>query len=42
MLNLINEYLQLGVESAGDHSTWSFAVAVLFVGAVILRRQSED
>jgi hypothetical protein len=42
MLNLINEYLQLGVESGADHSAWTMAVAALFVGAVILKRQSED
>ena len=42
MLNLINDYLQLGVESGGDHGTWTLAVAALFVAAVILRRQSED
>lgn len=42
MLNLLNDYLKLGVESAGDQSTWPLAVATLLVAAMILKRQSRD
>jgi hypothetical protein len=42
MLTLINDYLQLGVDAGNEHSAWTLAMAVLFVAAVILRRQSRD
>jgi len=42
MLNLINDYLQLGVDAGNEHSAWTLALAALFVAAVILRRQSRD
>ncbi len=42
MLNLINDYLQLGLESTGDQSAWPLAMATFLVAAMILKRQSRD
>ena len=42
MLNLINDYLQLGIDAGDEHSGWTLAVAVLSVAVVILRRQSRN
>lgn len=43
MLDLINDYLQLGVDTVGDStSVWPLAVATALIAAMILKRQSED
>jgi hypothetical protein len=42
MLTLLNDYLQIGTESAGDQSGWTLAVATALVAAMILKRQSRD
>lgn len=43
MLDLINDYLQLGIETHGDASSvWPLTVATVLVAAMILKRQSRD
>jgi hypothetical protein len=43
MLDLINDYLQLGIEPTGDTSSvWPLTVATVLVAAMILKRQSRD
>jgi hypothetical protein len=43
MLNLINEYLQIGIApTGGDNSMWTIAIAAVCMAAAILRRQSDD
>jgi len=42
MLDLINDYLLIGVASPASESVWPLAVATVLVAAVILKRQSRD
>ena len=43
MLDLINDYLHIGVETANDSaSVWPLAIATVLVAAMILKRQSRD
>ncbi|RTL30340.1 MAG: hypothetical protein EKK47_10465 [Burkholderiales bacterium] len=43
MLDLINDYLLLGVKSTADsQSVWTLTVATVLVAAMILSRQSRD
>lgn len=43
MLDLINDYLRLGVASTADsQSVWTLTVATVLVAAMILSRQSRD
>ena len=43
MLDIINDYLHLGVETGADTSSvWPLTVATVLVAAMILKRQSRD
>lgn len=43
MLDLLNDYLQLGVDhTEATLSVWPLAVATALVAAMILKRQSDD
>jgi hypothetical protein len=43
MLNLLNDYLQIGVDApAPDAAGWPLTMAAVLVAALILKRQSND
>ena len=42
MFNQFNEYLQFGVDTGGDPSSWPFAIAALLMVLLIMQRQSDD
>ena len=43
MLDLINDYLKLGIDTAGDTSSvWPLTLATVLMAAMILNRQSKD
>lgn len=43
MLDLINDYLRLGLDANSDvSSVWPLAVATMLMAAKILNRQSRD
>lgn len=43
MLDLINNYLRLGLEANNEASSiWSLAVAVILMATMMLDRQSKD
>ena len=43
MLDLLQTYLQIGVENGAEpSSSWAWLIATALIAAVILQRQSDD
>jgi hypothetical protein len=42
MLDMLNDYLQIGAQASADPSGWPLMVATALIAVTILRRQSDD
>lgn len=42
MMNLLNTYLQLGVQATAERATWPLLIAAGLIALTILRRRRRD